>query len=214
MIILSVDGASRRNGKPDCLSAGAVFMMDTETNQTALEFVHEFNSTNQRGEISALLAALKEGLKYEDVYLITDSEYMFGTVAKEWYKSWRSKGWVTSSNAPVKNQDLWETAGVLLDKYHTESIEHVMYCIKGHLLKMGKVAALRLIESDFSGVLLYKALTAVYHQTEIPQMYKDKFAEVNGFMPPEDVFRNIVVCNMVSDLAAGYYIDSINSSLQ
>ena len=62
MLLISIDGACRRNGKPDCVSAGGVFIQqfDSKLNlqQTSILSNYETASTNQRGELLALLTAL------------------------------------------------------------------------------------------------------------------------------------------------------------
>ena len=55
MLVISIDGACRRNGKPDCVASGAVFIKqyDEDNNLVATRplSVWELKSTNQRGEL-------------------------------------------------------------------------------------------------------------------------------------------------------------------
>ena len=63
-------------------------------------------TTNNRMELTAAirgLEALKEGCEVE---VITDSEYLKNGIT-QWIHNWKRKGWRTSSNKPVVNQDLW-----------------------------------------------------------------------------------------------------------
>ena len=76
MLVIAIDGACRRNGKPDCVSAGGVLVVqDNETYRTLC--VSEKGSTNQRGEMLALLEALRYiyDTPGNDALIITDSEY-------------------------------------------------------------------------------------------------------------------------------------------
>lgn len=220
MIVLAIDGASRRNGKPDCLAAGAVFVRDTETGSCMLQSRVEYNATNQRGEIAALLKALEYGCdSHEDVFLVTDSEYVFNTVSKTWYKNWRNKGWVTGVGDPVKNRDMWETAGNWLDNIEDNGHDVTPYHVKGHLLSIGKATAEKALAYDKTGMSLYalaankwddfmydvqqrrdpKAVEKYNHAVEL-------FERNHGF-PPTDSFRELIICNTVADYAAGYITD-------
>ena len=42
------------------------------------------------------------------VAIFTDSRYVIDGLTK-WLPAWRRRGWVTSTNTPVKNRDLWMT---------------------------------------------------------------------------------------------------------
>lgn len=72
---------------------------------------NEFNTTNQRME----LTAIKEALNYiktirrpcEKVVLYSDSAYAINCYLQEWYTTWQSNGWKNSAKNDVANQDLW-----------------------------------------------------------------------------------------------------------
>ena len=84
-------------------------------------------TTNNRMELSAVIAglsALKEPCK---VKIITDSQYVYNGITKGWAVSWRKKGWKKSDGKPALNPDLWEELLDLLTK-HEVSFEWV----KGH----------------------------------------------------------------------------------
>jgi ribonuclease HI len=218
MIIMAIDGACRRNGKPNCLSVGSVFTK-TSNGEFRLAIVHEKVSTNQRGELKALTAALGLGatltINTQDIYLITDSEYVFNTVSKDWIGNWRRKNWIAGSGEPVKNRDIWETAGVLLDSYKSNDVSLIPYHIKGHMLSFGKVAAANLIKADNSGKLLYDAVKLKLATNGLKQEDYDHawqlFERNHGHTPPVDVFLEMIACNTVADLAAGYHADIIDA---
>ena len=68
------------------------------------------NTTNNRMEIQAAIAALKylaDSGQTESITLHTDSEYVLKGVS-QWIKIWQKNGWKTKQNKPVSNQDLWE----------------------------------------------------------------------------------------------------------
>lgn len=67
----------------------------------------EPQTTNNRMELLAAIAAL-EALKSPcAVVLHTDSQYVQKGIS-EWLPGWIRRGWKTAGGAPVKNRDLWE----------------------------------------------------------------------------------------------------------
>ena len=66
----------------------------------------ELQTTNNRMELTAAIAAL-EALKTDcDVVLTTDSRYVMNGIGT-WMKDWKKRGWRTAARKPVKNEDLW-----------------------------------------------------------------------------------------------------------
>lgn len=67
-------------------------------------------TTNNRMEMMAVIEALKEIEKRdwhdESLTVYTDSSYVKNGIT-QWIKKWKYNGWRSSSNTPVKNQDLW-----------------------------------------------------------------------------------------------------------
>ena len=47
-------------------------------------------------------------IRSPQVAIFTDSRYVIDGLTK-WLPAWRRRGWVTSTNTPVKNRDLWLT---------------------------------------------------------------------------------------------------------
>jgi ribonuclease HI len=65
-------------------------------------------TTNNRMELQAAIEALQLLHSYPQVVIFTDSRYLIDGLTK-WLPAWRRRGWVTSTNTPVKNRDLWMT---------------------------------------------------------------------------------------------------------
>ncbi len=87
----------------------------------------EANTTNNRMELTAVIAALnclKEPCK---VMLTTDSKYVSDGIGKGWAVSWQQNGWRKADKKPALNPDLWEKLLSLL-KIHDVTINWV----KGH----------------------------------------------------------------------------------
>ncbi|MFY9288949.1 MAG: ribonuclease HI [Alphaproteobacteria bacterium] len=65
------------------------------------------DTTNNRMELMAAIAALESLTKPTHVILHTDSKYVMQG-AEEWMPNWIKRGWKTADKKPVKNVDLWQ----------------------------------------------------------------------------------------------------------
>lgn len=66
----------------------------------------EFETTNNRMELTAAIEALRVLKRRCTVHLYTDSTYVRDGITK-WIDGWKAKGWKTAAKKPVKNEDLW-----------------------------------------------------------------------------------------------------------
>lgn len=98
MLTVGVDGSALGNPGP----AGWAWYID-DSNWAAGGWE---NSTNNRGELSAILEFL-EATKdtTHDVSILADSQYAINSITK-WMPGWKRKGWKKSDGKPVNNQDL------------------------------------------------------------------------------------------------------------
>ena len=87
---------------------------------------HERNTTNNRMELQAALAALEALGGSSRVELHTDSEYLTRGVT-EWLTKWIAQGWRKSDKKPVLNVDLWQTLHALTLRH-----EVVWLWVRGH----------------------------------------------------------------------------------
>lgn len=212
MLLIAIDGACRRNGKPDCISAGGVFIqhykMDKCVSTNTLAS-YEMHSTNQRGEMHALIQALEYVFEHkEDAQIVTDSEYLFNAMKKDWLSNWFNKGWITATGDPVKNKDLWEKIHDALYKCIGANIEVLFYHIKGHVIPFGKVTANTLLTKDPSGLKLLNEVAAKYlnvcDTTKKENIEKANRLSLknNEFMLPKDKLCKFIVANTVVDAVA------------
>ena len=86
----------------------------------------ERETTNNRMELSAVIHGLTALKTPTNVLLFSDSKYVLDGLEK-WIISWKKNGWKTSTKAPVKNVDLWQTLDDLRQKHDIE-----FHWIKGH----------------------------------------------------------------------------------
>ncbi len=66
----------------------------------------ERDTTNNRMELMAAIAALEALERPSAITIITDSTYVKNGVTG-WIHGWKRNGWKTSTRKPVKNEDLW-----------------------------------------------------------------------------------------------------------
>jgi ribonuclease HI len=66
----------------------------------------EAQTTNNRMELMAAIAALEALGRPTAITVVTDSAYLRDGVSR-WIHGWRRNGWRTAEGKPVKNEDLW-----------------------------------------------------------------------------------------------------------
>ena len=64
------------------------------------------DTTNNRMELQAAIAALDALDRASTITLVTDSAYVKDGITK-WLHGWKRNGWRTAAKKPVKNEDLW-----------------------------------------------------------------------------------------------------------
>lgn len=221
---VSIDGACRRNGKPDCVSAGGLLLQrfsdDGVLESSYTTGVTERQSTNQRGEMLALIKALSilaDACGAEDeATIVTDSEYIFNAMTKDWVSSWEVKGYKTAEGSDVKNQDLWKTIYRL-----KQSIVGTVqfYHIKGHLIPFGKVTGEILLGTDPTARAFCEAFSRNYDlkaPTKTDDFDKANALSVrnNGFPFTRETMKDFVTINAVADAVAGIYVAKADSDTQ
>lgn len=84
-------------------------------------------TTNNRMELSGVIAGLSALKESCIVTLTTDSKYVVDSVTKGWVYGWKKKDWIKSDKKPALNVDLWEQLLPLLEKHRVTFI-----WVKGH----------------------------------------------------------------------------------
>jgi ribonuclease HI len=86
----------------------------------------DFDTTNNRMELTAAIEALKALKRPCKIDLHTDSQYVRGGIL-QWLANWKRNNWRTAAKKPVKNEELWRA----LD---AESARHDVswHWVKGH----------------------------------------------------------------------------------
>lgn len=84
------------------------------------------DTTNNRMELQSVIEALILLTEPCKVELYSDSVYVINGVTK-WMISWQKRGWKSSNNKPVKNQDLWQKLLVAKERHDIK-----WHWVKGH----------------------------------------------------------------------------------
>lgn len=225
MLVIAIDGACRRNGKPDCIASGGVFIEqyaiegnDRTLVGTKILSNYEIQSTNQRGELLALITALDYVWSAkQSTQIVTDSEYIFNAMTKEWFVGWESREWLTASYEPVKNSDLWREIKHAYDKCKADDIDITFYHVKGHCIPFGKVTANTLLTKDSTGTTLitevYKKYDSVAYTTkkQILEDANELSYKNNGFYMPNEIQRHFVVINTMADAIATKCVEAADA---
>ena len=116
------DGACR--GNPGKGGWGTILVYEGREKEL---FGGDAETTNNRMELSAVIAglsALKEPCR---VTLTTDSQYVVNAIEKGWLDAWQKNNWRISDKKEVLNIDLWRALLILLEKHEVEFV-----WVKGH----------------------------------------------------------------------------------
>ena len=121
-VTLYTDGAC--SGNPGPGGWGAIL----EFNGTEKELSGgEAETTNNRMELTAVIAGLSALKEPCIVELYSDSKYVIDGMSKGWAEGWRKNGWKKADKKPALNPDLWEK---LLDLTNIHTLHY--HWVKGH----------------------------------------------------------------------------------
>ena len=90
-VTIYTDGAC--SGNPGAGGWGAILMFNGREKEIS---GGERETTNNRMELMAVIAALKRLKEPCEVRLYSDSQYVVGAFANRWVESWQRNGWRTS----------------------------------------------------------------------------------------------------------------------
>jgi len=105
-IKIFTDGACKGNQYANAVGGYGAIVIQGDT-RTELSQGYK-NTSNNRMELRAAIAALKTLKSPSVVTLHTDSKYICDAFNEGWLKKWQSNGWRTANRKPVKNIPLWQ----------------------------------------------------------------------------------------------------------
>jgi ribonuclease HI len=88
---------------------------------------HAPDTTNNRMELSAVIAGLSALNERCRVRIHADSTYVVKAFSEGWLEAWKRKGWTNSKRQLVPNRDLWEQLDALVAKHEVEWV-----WVRGH----------------------------------------------------------------------------------
>ena len=116
------DGACR--GNPGKGGWGAILVYGSTEKELS---GGEAMTTNNRMELSAVIAALRALRESCDITLTSDSKYVIDAITKGWVYTWKKNGWKKADRSPALNVDLWEELLGLLEQHHVTFV-----WVRGH----------------------------------------------------------------------------------
>jgi len=120
-ITIYTDGAC--SGNPGPGGWGAILISGEHRKELA---GGEAETTNNRMELMAAIAALEALKAPSKVALYTDSTYVRDGITK-WIHGWRRNGWRTAAKKAVKNAELWQQLDAAQDRHNID-----WHWVKGH----------------------------------------------------------------------------------
>ena len=129
------DGACINNGKKGAKGGYGVWWSSDDPLNLSCRL--KGKQTNNRAEIAAIIAALKQALdqKYDRLVLCTDSKYVINSI-NLWSHKWKENGWMTEDGKPVKNKEDFIELLELVEK-----IDLVWKHVKAHKGEVGNEMA-------------------------------------------------------------------------
>ena len=135
-LIVYTDGSCTSNGQAGARAGVGVHWPCASYPELSFRLLG--HPTNQRAELAAVLAALRQTATDPRLLEVrTDSKYTID-ILTEWMQGWKRRGWTTSSGGDVQNRDLIEA---LDDALRTRAGRVTYTHVRGHAGEPGNEAA-------------------------------------------------------------------------
>ena len=120
-VVIYTDGAC--SGNPGPGGWGAILISGKHRKEIC---GGEAQTTNNRMELAAAIAALEALKKPSRVDLHTDSKYVKDGIGS-WIHGWKQRGWKTADKKPVKNVELWQRLDQARERHEVQ-----WHWVRGH----------------------------------------------------------------------------------
>ena len=135
IVRMFTDGACSNNPGP-----GGYAALITTTLGTKVISGFEMETTNNRMELMAVIKGIEEVMniifleeqKIKKLEIISDSAYVVNAINQNWLQSWKTNGFKTKDNKPIKNIEIWQKLDEQLETLKFIEVEVVFTKIKGH----------------------------------------------------------------------------------
>lgn len=89
------------------------------------------NSTNNRGELQAVIELLEAAADVPDLHVLCDSKYVINSITK-WMPKWKLQGWKKANKEDVLNRDQMERLDALMSAREAAGHRVRFEWVKGH----------------------------------------------------------------------------------
>lgn len=135
IVRMFTDGACSNNPGP-----GGYAALITTNMGTKVVSGFEIETTNNRMELMAVIKGIEEVMniifleeqKIKKLEIISDSAYVVNAINQNWLQSWKTNGFKTKDNKPIKNVEIWKKLDEQLETLKFIEVEVVFTKIKGH----------------------------------------------------------------------------------
>lgn len=138
-VVVYTDGSSLGNGTNNSTAGYGVYWADPAHHSLNRgERLWDGEQTNNRGELMAILTAIKlHPEPWRPLHIHTDSQYAINCI-NIWMPKWKRQHWMTSKKEPVKNRDLLELIQAAMNacKYRP-----TFTYVRGHMGTLGNEKA-------------------------------------------------------------------------
>lgn len=143
-----VDGACINNGKSNAQAGFGIFWPHNKSLNVCQQ-IKDGNKTNNRGELLAILTAIKQGIdnKITNLVIYSDSEYSINCCIT-WVKKWIKNNWQTSVGKPVENKEEIQEIYRLLNS--SECKNYKIHHVPAHVGIYGNEQADKLAKSSLN----------------------------------------------------------------
>lgn len=141
-VTIYTDGACKGNPGP---GGWGVYLIYKDKEKSL--YGGEAETTNNRMELMAVIQALEALKRPCSIRLHSDSKYVLQGIT-EWIANWKKRGWKTSANKPVKNEDLWRRLDEAIQRHQIQWV-----WVKGHAGEAGNERADALANQGVQQVL-------------------------------------------------------------
>lgn len=121
-VTIYTDGAC--SGNPGPGGWGAILRYGTQEKEIS---GGDPMTTNNKMELTGVIAALSLLKEPCTVDLYSDSKYVIDGIVKGWARGWKARGWKKADKTPAKNPELWDRLLGLLDVHQV-----TFHWVKGH----------------------------------------------------------------------------------
>lgn len=121
-VVIYTDGGCIDNPGPG--GYGAVILNQGKRTEISAGYRQ---TTNNRMELKACIAALETLKQPASVVLYSDSSYVVNGINQGWAKRWRAQNWMRDKKTRAKNADLWARLLDLCEKHQVQ-----LEWVKGH----------------------------------------------------------------------------------